>query len=24
VPHVEHYLDEPADVVLRRILAGAG
>lgn len=24
VPHVDHYLDEPADVVLRRILAGAG
>jgi uncharacterized protein (DUF58 family) len=24
VPHIEHYLDEPADVVLRRILAGAG
>jgi uncharacterized protein (DUF58 family) len=24
VPHVEHYLGEPADGVLRRILAGAG
>jgi len=24
VPHVEYYLDEPADVVLRRILADAG
>jgi uncharacterized protein (DUF58 family) len=24
VPHVEHYLDEPVDDVLRRILAGGG